>query len=290
MHPLDGPRAKIGRASGQITTLRQSAQRFFRDNLYEIGVAEYNSKANNYSLRVKSGPQEFPIDWSLLIGEIAHNLRSALDGLIYQLIRANGKWPSSNSQFPIFLVGKTKRHRTGKAKRSLIPHFWGKELADGLNMIGGVADRHLAMIERFQPYKRGNGGRKCALFLLKKLNNTDKHRLLAILAPTADSLSFSGMAGHVHFNRRVTLYTNAKIGWVTDVPPNRPGQGAIYTFDPTTGKLSEPKMEVKVDVAPGIRFGDSCQAVKGFPVIRTVDSMANQVSRIIESFSHEFPK
>jgi len=83
MHPLDGPRAKIERANRQIITLQQSVQGFFRDNLYEIREAEHKSKAGNYPLRVKSGPQEFPIDWSVVIGEIAHDLRSALDGLTW---------------------------------------------------------------------------------------------------------------------------------------------------------------------------------------------------------------
>ena len=289
MHPRDGPRARIERARDQIATLQQSVQGFFRDNLYEIGVAEYNPKAANFSLRVKSGPQDFPVDWSLLIGEIAHNLRSALDGLIYQLVRANGKWPSFNTQFPIFLVGKTKRHRRGN-KGPLIPHFEGYELADGRSMIHGVACQHQRVIERFQPYKRGNGGRKCPLFLLKELNNTDKHRLVAILAPTPASLEFTGLSGGTHFNRTVTLRTNAKIGWVRDVPPNKPGQGGVYILDPATGKLLEPKMQVNITVAPGVRFGESCRAVKGFPVIRTLQRMENEVSRVMESFSDDFPK
>src|SRR5688572_25272980 len=110
MIDLFGPRERIKRAKSEIVGLQRAFQRFFDDHLYKIRVAEYNRKADNYSLRVESGPPGFPVDWSLAIGEIAHNLRAALDGLIYQLIRDNGKWPNFNNQFPIFLVGNTTRH------------------------------------------------------------------------------------------------------------------------------------------------------------------------------------
>jgi hypothetical protein len=282
MHPLDGPLAKIERAQSQIVTLQESVQGFFRDHLYEIGVAEYNPEADNYSLRVRSGPKEFPVDWSLLIGEIAHNLRSALDGVVYQLVRANNKWPSFNTQFPIFLVGKTKRHR-GKRK-AFIPNFEGKDFADGLSMINGVAERHIAVFRRFQPYKRGNGNRKCPLHLLKELNNTDKHRLITVVSPTPAMLQFSGMAGRVHFKRRVTLRPNAKIGWVRDVPPNKPGGGGVYLLDFATMKLLEPEMKVDVTVTPSIAFADTCKSVQGLPVLFTLQSMVNQAHRIIEAF------
>lgn len=285
MHPLDGPRAKIGRANGQITTLRQSAQRFFRDNLYEIGVAEYNSKANNYSLRVKSGPQEFPIDWSVLIGEIAYNLRSALDGLTWQLALLGPNPPYFLTSFPICL-DKSVRKRVGDRPYPAFDACKNKPRG----CLQSLPSHLWTRFEPFQPYKKGNGGRQGPLVLLNELNNTDKHRLVTVVFAVPEGHEFSGLAGHVHFKRGVTLHTNAKIGWVTDIPPNQPGRGGVYLLDLDTMKLVEPKMQVNVTVTPDIRFRDSCEAVKGFPVIRTLQSMANEVSRIIESFSDEFPK
>jgi len=287
MHRLGGPLAKIERAQSQIVTLQESVQGFFRDHLYEIGVAEYNPQANHHSLRVKSGPEEFPIEWSLLIGEVAHNLRSALDGIVYQLVRANNRWPSFNTQFPIFLVGKTKRFRHGR-KDVLIPHFEGKDFADGLSMINGVAERHIAAFRRLQPYKRGNGHRKYPLYLLKELNNTDKHRLVTVVSPTPAQMQFSGLAGMVHFKPRVTLRPNAKIGWVTDVPPNQPGGGGIYVLDVATMKLLEPEMQVDIKVTPSIGFGDTCKAVEGLPVFFTLQRMVNQAYSVFEAFKGKF--
>jgi len=284
MHPLDGPLARIDRAGSQIVTLRQRFEEFFRENLYEIGVAEYNPKAKNYSLRVTGGPQEFPVDWSLLIGEIAHNLRAALDGLAWQLALQGTIEPYDQTAFPIYLRGTTTRRRKGH----LLPHFWGK--AYGPRRIQSIPRRLWKRIESFQPYKRGNGGRRSPLFRLEELNNTDKHRLVTVLVTAPATLQFSGLSGGTHFKTGMTLSANAKIGWVKDVPPNEPGpgRGAIYMLDLATGELLEPEMQVNVKVAPGVLFGDTCQAVKRLPVIRTLERIAEQVSSIVDSFAGEF--
>jgi hypothetical protein len=286
---LTGPRQRIDRANRQIVALQRSFQGFFRDHLYKVGVAEYNRKADHYSLRVLAGPEEFPVDWSLCIGEIAHNLRSALDGLAWQIGRPTTESAEDRTYFPVCL-----KRQTGIAKGGVPIYAFGK---------GGAAARKLAnvpktfwtKIESFQPYKRGNGGRRNSLFRLEELNNADKHRLLTVLTPGAASWEFSGLSGGTHFNRRAELHMGAKIGWVRDVPPNIPGQGGIYALDlsdwkPGRGlmegvKLVEPKMEVNINVGPYVRFGDTCKAVERLPVIATLQRIANEVSRVVESFA-----
>ncbi len=284
MHPLYGPRARIERSNSQIVTLAQGFERFFRENPYEISVAEYNPKAKNYSLRVKGGPQEFPVDWSLLIGEITHNLRAALDGLAWQLALQTTITPYERTAFPIYLLGRTVKRTKGHP----LPHFWGK--AHGLRRIQSIPRPLWARIESFQPYKRGNRGRRSPLFCLEDLNNTDKHRLLTVLVATPATLQFSGLSGGTHFKTGMTLSANAKIGWVRDVPPNEPGpgRGGIYMLDLATGELLEPEMQVNVKAAPGVLFGDTCRAVKRLPVILTLRRIADQVSSIVESFAGEF--
>lgn len=288
MADLYGPRERVKRANRQIIALQRSFQGFFRDNLYEVTVAEYNSKAGNYSLRVKAGPEDLPVDWSLCIGEIIHNLRAALDGLVWQLGFPATNDPHDRTYFPIFL-----KRQTGTGKGGTPIHAFDKG-GTAARQLSNVPKAYWAKIESFQPYKRGNGGRRSAIFRLEALNNADKHRLLTVLAPGAASWEFSGLSGGTHFNRRADLHVGAKIGWVRDVQPNVPGQGGIYTLDlsgwkPGMGlmegvKLVEPKMGVNVNVGPYVRFGGNCEAVQRLPVIRTLQGMANEVSRVIESF------
>jgi hypothetical protein len=300
MPDLDGPRERVKRANGQIVGFHRATQRFFEENLYEVGVAEYNAKADNYSLRVESGPEEFPAEWSLMIGEAAHNLRAALDNLAWALAtrypRVRHRQPFERTAFPVFLVGHTKRLRPGRRKVP-IRSFWGGRRGDGTDLIQSIDRRFWARIESFQPYKRGNGGRLSPLFLLEELNNTDKHRLLAVLATSVAGMHVTGLTGGTRLEVGVPLRMNAKVGWVRDVSPNVPGRGGVYLLDIEKmvgwkpGDLipvTEPEMQVDARVAPGILFGDSCDAVEGLPVVRTLHSMANEVSRIVESFAPEF--
>lgn len=292
MNGLDGPRERVKRANRQIASLQRGFQSFFKDNLYEIGVAEFNPKTSDYSLRVKSGPEDFPVEWPLLIGEIAHNLRSALDGLAWQLALLKTSTPYERTAFPIYLLGRTiRRTKSG----SLLPHFWARtkrgKLEHGLRLIQDIPRPLWARMESFQPYKRGHGGRRSALLRLQELNNTDKHRFLTVLGVLPASMSFTGISGGTRFYPRVPLRPNAKVGWVRDVPPNEPGadRGAVYLLDPATGSLMEPEMQVNINITPGVVFGDTCQAVERLPVIRTLQRIADEVSRVVESFADEFP-
>jgi hypothetical protein len=40
--------------------------------------------------------------WGVRVGEFAHDLRSALDNLVWQLVLVNGKEPGDHNQFPIY--------------------------------------------------------------------------------------------------------------------------------------------------------------------------------------------
>jgi hypothetical protein len=291
MPDLDGPRERIRRANGEIVRLQNGVERFFGQHLYEIGVAERHRKQDEYSLRVEAGPQTFPVDWSLTISEVAHHLRAALDGMTWQLALLCSPSPYDRTAFPIYLRGG-RRYLDGKNHRRA---FW--HTSNAPRVLQTVPKRLWTQIELFQPYKRGNGNRHSPLHRLEELSNSDKHRLLTVVAPTASALRFTGHAGHVRFNRSVTLRVGAKIGWVSEPPPNRSGGGGVYVLDTERMvgwkpgdqiPVKEAEMSVNVAVAPGIRFGDTCEAVARLPVIHTLQAMANEVSRIVEAFAPEF--
>lgn len=278
MKPLDGPRAKVKRAKSQIVTLEASFERLFKLYPYSVVVAEFDRKAGHYHLRIQDGPSSFPDEWGVLIGEIAHNLRSALDLLVWQLALLSNPNPSDRTEFLIYLIGYTKRRFSGGNK---IPCFH----RDGLNKIRSIDKRFYTRIEAFQPYKRGNKGCYNPLFLLHKLNNADKHRLITVLTTVVGGITFTGhVGGGSKFNVGMPIHTNANVGYVNPLPSE-----GIQVLDIRTMKIKIiHEMQVNLDVTPGIRFGDGCDAVKRLPVVPTLNSILNEVSRIIESFASEF--
>jgi hypothetical protein len=278
MHPLDGPRAKIKRADRQVKALQASFQKFFKDHPCTVTIAEFDKKAGHHKLRIHGVPSSLPDEWGVLIGEIAHNLRSALDLLAWQLVLLSGNSPTRQTEFPVFTVGRTKRKRKGK----LIPHFCVK---GGLRCLIGMRRRFKARIKEFQPYKRRNKGSRSALYLLHELNIADKHRLITVLTTVVGGMQFSGhVGGGSKFKVGTPIDDNAVIGHARPLPP----EGVLVLDVSTMRIVTHHEIQADVDVTPGICFGDGCDAVRRLPVTRTLQKMSSEVSRIVESFAPGF--
>jgi len=289
MHPLDGPRIKVERAKRQIVALNDSVQGLFERYPYEIFKAEFNREAGYYNVRARDGPSSLPDEWGVIIGEIAHDLRSALDGLTWQLALSGPDDPFSHTRFPICLDSDD----TKKIGDRYYPSF--KACQDKRRgCLQSVSSDFWARIESFQPYERGNGDLHSPLVLLNELNNTDKHRLITLLVVTPEGWHIKGPTGSgSRIKAGVPLHTNAKIGQLHQLPPN--GVRVVDLDDPFTddGRIKtrvEHEVQVDIGITPGIRFGGGCDAVKRLPVILTLTRMADQVNTIVESFASEFRK
>lgn len=259
MNPLDGPRLKVRRAESQINAFRRAEDIFRKRTNYKIVRAEFNPKTGKYVYRVsiKVSP---PLDWGVPIGEIAHDLRSALDGLVYQLALLETKTPARKTQFPIFLVGRTERKRSG----NLIPHFE----REGRRMISDLREEHQTLIEGLQPYKRGRGGKSSPLWRLYEVNNADKHRLIQVVGIKPAGVSWGGWGDEVEdpsFTRRPMVLKD----------------GAKYCE-------FTPNVTVNPKLFPLIAFSEGCPAVKHVTVRLAFGLILKEVSEIIESFGPEF--
>ena len=66
--------------------------------------------------------------WALMIGDCVHNLRSALDYLAHELVRANGGTPDDHTQFPVHAAPGGVRVHGGIADDALAAHRGGAAL------------------------------------------------------------------------------------------------------------------------------------------------------------------
>jgi hypothetical protein len=105
----------------------------------------------------------YGFDIPLASGDVVHNLRCALDHLAFQLVSVGvesgetrtEKWP--DIQFPIF--NSFASYEAGKRRR-----------------IQGMRREVMETIDRLKPYKGGNE----SLWLLRQLDNTDKHSFILL--------------------------------------------------------------------------------------------------------------
>ncbi len=152
-HPSDGPSVKNQRAKHHIYELDAEIQAFLQSDPYRIFSEEETDSGDKiWRVNVRQQP---PSRWSAIIGDAIHNLRSALDLLVYQLVLANNASPTDATSFPVF---------------KSVAHFE----AGGLGKVKGVSATAERMIRELKPYQGGNE----ALWRLHRLDIADKHHLL----------------------------------------------------------------------------------------------------------------
>lgn len=142
---------------------------------------EFNPKTDEIDVIVRL-PEPPPII-GLLIGDCVHNLRAALDHIIYALVSTNStrptNTPNKNTMFPIRDTREGYRHQLDKLQR-----------------LAGLPDEAAALVDTLQPYhtrEKGLNYKLHPLRVLDTLENIDKHRRLTIAA---------GISNLAHVNLR----------------------------------------------------------------------------------------
>jgi hypothetical protein len=268
-HPLDGPRFKVRRAVDEIQTLRRLEETFQAEAKYEVVRAELGPGTGLYAYRVRvHRAPPLDLDWGVRIGEIAHNLRSALDNLTWQLALLATPTPEPDTQFPIFDVGRIAVPN----KSGIGTHDVGFEVR-GRSMIRSLSPKHQADVEAWQPYQPGRGDlADHPLLQLTQINNVDKHRVIPVVAARGGSVAYSTWG---------------------DVEPTLSGDVVLGPFpvveDGARILDAAPHVQVSLDVFPVVAFGNSVEEVQGRRVCFILHRAAEQVSEILESFGPEFP-
>jgi hypothetical protein len=260
-HPLTEARLKLVRAQAHLNSLNEEVASWQSRHPYAVfGQMEPDTQRYVFRLRMFEPP---PLEWGVLIGEIAHSARSCLDYIAQQLVVLNGKTPNRATQFPIFgdpcsFVTKSPR------------------------MIAKMSEHHRGMLEELQPYHRfdvlGNETEHVPfqhpLYLLSELSNTDKHR---VLNPTALKLVAVGMTQLLKRQVR-TFGHNFHLSW----PPLEDGAELAWVRALPTGPY--PKLYVDSAYPIEILLG------QGVPLLDTLQGIVAKCWEIFDLFLEEIER
>lgn len=163
---LEGCDAKLERARTHLQALYDEVNAYVASEPHEI-VPEFDAEAREYWATFKVKVEPDWLRWGILLGDFIHNLRSALDHLVWQLVLLSGNKPGRDNQFPISLSG---------------PNYWCAK-KDGSpstrdRCLKGVAEEHRTPIDEVQPYRGGYPVAWHAYAVVAWLSNTDKHQLI----------------------------------------------------------------------------------------------------------------
>jgi hypothetical protein len=159
-HPLDGAHLRCERADIHLTEA-QKLLRVWEAQCVDNIVTDDDGNAISFG----AWP-EVPLLMPLVISDAVHNLRAALDYVVFELAREDSGQIQHGTQFLIEGVPSdaTDKRRGFKPKSK--------------KCLAGFNQRHIDAIEALQPY---NGTTWTET--LRDISNPDKHRQLTVLSP-----------------------------------------------------------------------------------------------------------
>lgn len=165
MLDLSFVREKIKRADVHLKAADAIAKAHCESDFYSWRAQMYRQR--RYQLRVIS-VEEFPADFPIMVGEIAYQLRSALDHIAFMCCRTTDRKEQKRIQFPF---ARSKACWKGEAT----------------NRLPKVSRRARPIFERFQPYhSRKEPGVKLLAYV-NAVNKWEKHRAPATAFPSVTS-------------------------------------------------------------------------------------------------------
>jgi hypothetical protein len=151
---VDGIRAKVARGLEHLLALDEKLHAYQDTDPLDLHrQVQADGETSIFTLHVTTPP---PLELSVMVGDVVHQLRSAVDHIANSLVLAAGNTPTSRTVFPVLL----------------------EPPPGGLRVIGGVTDEALAAVAEVQPYQRQSRREEHPMWVLHRLANVDKHRNL----------------------------------------------------------------------------------------------------------------
>ena len=197
-HPLGGAYARIDRADKHFKELESFIEAFGQTKKDEFFGERYPkpqsvSRHSTYESKISSPNLRVPLNVAIILSDVVHNLRSALDYLIYELACEDEPGVvHENTQFIITDSKADTVDKSGKRIKGFDSSKW---------RLNGLSATHIDAIENLQPYKG------CAWTkTLRDISNPDKHRKLTAIGGRREAFhtikggppgSFKGDSGEV---------------------------------------------------------------------------------------------
>lgn len=272
-HPLDGPRSKIDRAREHLHALTGEIDAWREADRDRAPFADQSVDSDGVTHRIRFDWGDDPpplLRWSLLTGDCAHNLRSALDHLAWQLALRDVDEPGERTCFPIY---GSREHYMMANKRGL------PTPRSGLSKIDSIADRSVRQaIEDAQPFNGPFQLEHEPLWVLARIDNIDKHRLVLPVPTLPTNLEVDRLLLGFHGERPGP--GEAPVVNYSSADPLIDGEEflTVHTMRPATMTM-DLTLAIEVCVMP---FSEL------LPVRAVLNRLADDVEHLIDRFDRYF--
>jgi hypothetical protein len=258
--------SKLERAEIHIFKLKDTWQEFIdrEDNPYPV-ISEFDANTGYRTFKLANAAR-VPIDIPLLAGDAIHNLRTAIDHLMYHLIslRTRDSKVLKEAYFPIYRTSKIFKSRFKGIKKFLAPAV-------------------IKAISQIKPYARGSQfGR--TLWQLHQLDIIDKHKILLTVAAanTMHSMSPEAIATlrRVFFGQLkdvIEAYDARNFLTLSHTPLFDPKPGSIIAI------LPEAKVHEDMRFPFHVAFREP-KSLKGKPVVEFLEQLRHAIYQMLMTF------
>ena len=173
-HPLAGAHLRFERADIHLAEADRIIREFSLECEKHI-VAHDDPHTGGTWVTLDRTPA-LPVMLPLVVSDAIHNLRAALDYIVYELARLDAGEVVDGTQF---LIENSKHQFEARSQKHL----------------RGLSPSHVAAIEGFQPYNRVEWTKT-----LRDISNPDKHRTLTTLSKESGRYSIVALGGLHRFH------------------------------------------------------------------------------------------
>jgi hypothetical protein len=161
---LAGVRLKLDRAEYHLDALSDEMREFIeRQADDQTFITRHNVLDDSWPAIFQAKP--LPDNWGVKLGDAVHNMRSALDHLVAQLVLLANATVHERHQFPIFDDPNDWQRRVVQPPQSR-----------RRGLLDFIDPQHIAVIESLQPYQPSTG--LPTLAMIRDFSNADKHKLI----------------------------------------------------------------------------------------------------------------
>ena len=247
-------KAKLDRSKAHLDDLENSIGKYFESTPFIIEKTEEEAKGDLvYLVRII---RSVPLEIASIAGDVVHNLRSALDHLIWQAVEFSGGSPTRSTCFPI--------HKDSVRIDEAI--------AEALK---GANKSAISLVRHLRPCRGSND----ILWKLHSLDIVDKHRLLFGVGSAYKSFVIQ-MKLDVPWQDEAVISPPLALNPADRLFPLNDGDELFRVKSQAKSAglgLLEPRFNFE------IAFGDG-DAVLGEPMVPTLRSIQQYIERVVDLF------
>ena len=261
-----GVRVKVERAKHHFRDLKPRYERYQEVERYR--VAEYDEADTGDLVRRFEVTEQPPPLWGAIAGDCVHNLRSSLDLLVCEMVRANDRPVTPDTAFYI-----------AKSADAFESGYNGK--------IQGTPKCAVDLIKKAEPYQ----GADNPFWRLHQLDIADKHKLLVPVGVahkgTTNSYSLADVLNAYPDATTINLFdmpTAAGIGIIVPKLTFPLDDGTeIYRIPARLRDNPLAQMNMNPEFSFDVAFGE-VEVVEGEPLIPTLDRLIQFVEDFVKLF------